>query len=173
MRTVTAIILVIATVSVRAQTVANTSNVLHPILKDPTNPNNRYAPTSLNRDPSLAAEYRKPTPTAQPAAAAATHAVKPVEIVAQIDANLVASPISLIGTISGIKGRLYVTNVGTQTVFPKAQFAVCDRNGSKIASTAKTGTPLGPNEGERIDIVATNPDAVDLKLMKLSAATGP
>lgn len=150
---------------VRAQTVATTKNVLHPIMKDGT----RNAPTSLDRDPSEKAALQQPAaphsvtplPPAQPA--------KPVEIVARIDAGLAASKISLIGTVSGIKGRLYVTNIGSQVVIPQAQFAVCDQKGFQVGTAAKSGQALAPNDAEKIEVLATNLNAVDLKLMKLTA----
>jgi hypothetical protein len=164
------IIFFVAAFSVRAQTVANTSNVLHPILKDPSK---RNAPTSLDQDPSVSAEFRASSPTrpatlpgAQPIAPA-----KPAEIVAKIDSSLAASTISLIGTVNGIKGRFYVTNIGSGMVVPLAQFAVCNEKGFQIGSTAKTGGPLAPNDAEKIEVLATNFNAVSLKLMKLTADT--
>jgi len=167
MKLLLAIIFLVAALSVRAQTVATTANVLHPIMKDIHKP---MAPTSLNQDPSVAAEFRT-GPSARSAQLPAAAAAKPVEIIAQIDASLAASKISLIGTISGIKGRLYVTNIGSQVVVPKAQFAVCDRKGFKIGATAKTGPALAPNEAEKIEVLATNLNAVDLKLMKLTGGS--
>ena len=161
-----------AELSVLAQTVATTANVLHPIMKDPSK---RNAISSLDRDPSEKADFTSPTPAAhrpQTQAAQPNAPAKPSEIIAQIDAGLAASPISLIGTINGIKGRLYVTNIGTRTVTPKVQFAVCDLKGFKIGATAKSGPALAPNEAAKIEVLATNADAVDLKLMKLSAGSG-
>jgi len=168
MKLLLAIIAFVAVVSVRAQTVATTANVLHPIMKDPSQ---RNAPTSLNQgDPSLSADLRAPVThgaTALPLARSA----QPTEIIAKIDASLAASKISLVGTISGIKGRLYVTNIGSQEVTPLAQFAVCNQKGLQIGSTTKTGAPLQPNDVERLDVIATNANAVDLRLMKLSASS--
>jgi hypothetical protein len=168
MKLLPVIIFLVAALSVRAQTVANPSSVLHPIMKDIHKP---MAPTSLNRDPSENADFQSPgRPTQLPVQPAAP--AKPVEIIAQIDARLAASKISLIGTVSGLKGKFFVTNIGSQIVIPKAQFAVCDRSGFKIGATAKSGPALAPNEAEKIEVLATNADAVDLKLMKLSVGSG-
>jgi hypothetical protein len=168
MKLLPAILFLVAALSVRAQTVANTSNVLHSIMKDPKK---RNAPSSLDQDPSLSAEFRNThparsatLPTAQPIAPA-----QPAAIIARIDAGLAASQISLIGTVNGLKGRLYVTNIGSQEVMPLARFAVLNEKGFQIGSTAKTGQMLAPNEAEKIEVLATNFNAVDLKLMKLSA----
>lgn len=171
-------IIVLTAVSVQAQTVANTHNVLHPIMKDP---NNRQGMSSLDRDPAMKAEYMPAAINAQRASAAHQSAygaaevgvpVKPTEIVTRIDPTLVVSKISVIGTLSGLKGRLYVTNTGPQLVIPHAQFAVCDRNGVKIGSATKAGDALAPNEGEQIEVLATNVSAVDLKLMTMSTGSG-
>ena len=168
MKLLLAIFLFGSVLFVRAQTVATTANVLHPIMKD----GKRNAPTSVDRDPSERAALQQPAtphratplPPAQPA--------KPAEIVARIDAGLAASKITLIGTVSGIKGRLYVTNIGLQAVIPLAQFAVCDQKGFQVGTTAKTGQALAPNDVEKIEVLATNLNAVDLKLMKLTAGAG-
>jgi hypothetical protein len=168
MRSLLAILLLVPAIIVEAQTVATTANVLHPIMKDP---NKRLAPTSLDRDPSTKAEFMTPTPKARGAAArAATAPAKPLEIVAQIDGTLTTGTISLIGTISGLKGRLYVTNTGSQVVVPKVQIAFCDRNGLKIGTTAKTGEAIAPNGAEKIEILATNVSTVDMKLIRLSGS---
>jgi hypothetical protein len=169
MKILPAILFLVTVFSAGAQTVATTANVLHPIMKDTSK---RNAPTSLDRDPAEKAALlstgpalrSSPSTSVQPFAPA-----KPVEIVARIDAGLAASQISLIGTVNGIKGRMYVTNIGSQTVIPLAQFAVCDQKGFQVGSATKTGQPLAPNDVERIEVVGTNLNAVDLKLMKLSA----
>jgi hypothetical protein len=166
MKLLLAIVFLVAAFSVGAQTVANPYQVLHPIMKDP---NKRNAPTSLDRDPSEKADLQPTAPTTRPAALPPAQPAKPAEIVARIDAGLAASKISLLGTVNGIKGRLYVTNIGSQVVIPLAQFAVCDQKGFQVGSTAKTGQPLEPNDVEKIEVLATNLNAVDLKLVKLTA----
>ena len=165
-------IFLLVALSAGAQTVATTANVLHPLMKNQQDPKHPHALSSVDRDPNESADLQAPTSRAYAPAAQSGAAAKPAVIIARIDPNLIASPISMIGTISGIKGRLYVTNIGAQTIIPFVQLAVCDRKGFKIASTSKTGLALAPNEGERIDVVATNADAADLKLMKLSAGSG-
>jgi hypothetical protein len=169
MKSLAAIILLTSALFVGAQTVATTANVLHPIRKDP---NQHNAPTSLDRDPSEKASLLQPT-AARPATAASAPAqpAKPAEIVARIDAGLAASKISLVGTVNGIKGRLSVTNIGSQMITPSAQFAICDQKGFQIGSIAKTGQPLSPNDTEKIEVLANNINAVDLKLMKLTAGS--
>jgi hypothetical protein len=152
----------------RAQTVATTANVLHPLKK--LGPNGL---SSVNQDPSMAREYRNaPPPTRQlyyPPASRPAAAAEPTVIVAKVDAELAASKISLIGTINGLKGTLYVTNLGSQVVTPQVQLALCNVKGLKIGSTSKNGEPLAPNDSEKIEVLATNLTAVDLKLMKLTA----
>jgi len=168
MKLLLAILFLVAALTVRAQTVANTSNMLHPLTK---NSGQRNAPSSLDQDPSMNPDLRAanparptPLPPAKPAP------VKAAEIIARIDAGLAASPISLLGTVSGLKGRLYVTNMGSQEITPLVQFAVCNQKGFQIGTATKTGQALAPNNAERIEVVATNLSAVDLKLMKLTAA---
>ncbi len=175
MKLLLAIVFLVAAFSVGAQTVANPYQVLHPIMKDR---NNRNAPTSLDQDPSEKADLEAAGPTHRPARPAAlppaqpAQPAKPAEIVARIDAGLAASKISLLGTVNGIKGRFYVTNIGSQVVIPLAQFAVCDQKGFQVGSTAKTGQPLAPNDVEKMEVLATNLNAVDLKLMKLTSGSG-
>ena len=81
-----------------------------------------------------------------------------------------APPITVIGTISGIKGTFYVTNVGPQEVTPMVQLAVCDPKGLKVGTAAKTGSVLAPNTAEKFIIVATNLNAAEFKLMQLTRA---
>jgi len=171
MKLLLAILLLVGAFSAGAQTVITPYQALHPIIKDR---NNRNAPTSLDRDPSEKASLQPADPTRPAALSSAQPAqpAKPVEIVARIDAGLAASKISLLGTVNGIKGRLYVTNIGSQMVVPLAQFAVCDEKGFQVGSTAKTGQPLAPNDVEKIEVLATNLNAVDLKLVKLTAGSG-
>jgi hypothetical protein len=170
MKLLPAIIFLVAALSVRAQTVANTSNVLHPLIKNIRDPNQRNAPSSLDQDPSMSADLRTAAPS-RPAPLPAAQPAKPAEIIARIDAGLAVSQISLIGTVNGLKGRLYVTNIGSQEVIPLALFAVCNQKGFQIGSTAKTGQPLAPSDAEKIEVLATNLNAVDLKLMKLTAGS--
>lgn len=167
MKLLVAIFFFASLVAGRAQTVANTHNVLHPLTK--LGPNGL---TSLKQDPSLANEYRNtstraiptyyPNPSAQPAI--------PTEIVAKVDPSFSASKVSVIGAIAGLKGSLYVTNIGDKVATPHIQLAVCNLKGFPIGSAIKDGQPLAPNESEKIDVLATNADAVDLKLLRLTAA---
>jgi hypothetical protein len=163
MKLLLAILFLIGACSVRAQTTVTPFQALHPIMKDP---NKRNAPSSLDQDSGDIADMRRTSPN-RPSVPTAAQPAKPVEIVARIDVSLAASAISLIGTVNGIKGKIYVTNIGSLMITPLAQFAVCDQKGFQIGMLAKTGTPLAPEDTERIDVLATNLNAVDLKLMKL------
>lgn len=143
------------------------TQLVHPILKDP---NKRLAPTSLNRDPSLLDDQNqnqalRQRPTTLPAAG---QTPQPTVVVAKIADGLAASKVSLMGTISGIKGTIYVTNLGPREITPLVQLAVCDGKGMKVGIASKTGALLLPNASERLVILATNANAVELKLLGLS-----
>jgi hypothetical protein len=151
----------------QGQSASSPTQLVHPILKDPSK---RLAPTSLDRDPSLL-DGTTTTPAAHQATAlpAAAQPAKPAEIVAKIDAGLVASKLTLIGSISGIKGTLYVTNLGSLEVTPMVQVAVCDQKGFKVGIASKTGVALAPNANEKFTLLGTNLNAADLKLMRLTS----
>jgi hypothetical protein len=159
------LVLLAGAIASPGQVASSPMQLLHPILKDP---NHRNAPTSLNQDPSLLREMsRNPNrPAALPAAA---QPAQPAVIVAKIDSGLAASKLTLIGTINGLKGTIYVTNLGPQEVTPVVQLAVCDPKGFKLGQASKTGAALAPNADERIVIIATNLNAVELKLMHLTS----
>jgi hypothetical protein len=149
------------------QVASSPMQLVHPILKDP---NHRNAPTSLNQDPSLLREMNQ-NPNSNPNRPAAAQSAKPAQpavIVAKIDAGLAASKLNLIGTINGLKGTMYVTNVGAQEITPMLQWAICDQKGFQVGLASKTGAALAPNAEERIVVVATNLNAADLKLMHLT-----
>lgn len=167
-----AILLFIAvlTVPVQAQTVATTANVLHPLMKNQKDPKHPHAISSLDRDPSLLGDSSSPATSfygSTPLSFRETG--KPAEIVAQIDPDLQATPLSLIGTVNGIRCSFFVTNTGANTVVPTVQLAVCDYKGFKIGQAVTRGNAIGPNEGEKIELLATNVDGADLKLMKLTS----
>jgi hypothetical protein len=139
----------------QAQTFISPSRALRPL----TNPKNQPGQT--------AAPYYPASPPTQYSVQSLP--AKPTEIVARIDAGLAASKINLLGRVDGLKGSLYVTNVGQQAVSPSLRFAVCDRNAAQIGTAVKTGGQLMPNGFEKIEVLATNLGAADLKLMRLSA----
>jgi hypothetical protein len=147
------------------QVASSPMQLVHPILKDR---NHRNAPTSLNQDPGLLRELNQ-NPNSNPNRPAPAQPAQPAVIVARIDSGLTASKLTLIGTINGIKGTMYVTNVGAQEVTPVVQLAVCDPKGFKLGLATKTGAALAPNADERIVVVATNLNAADLKLMHLTS----
>jgi hypothetical protein len=153
------------------QVASSPMQLLHPILKDP---NHRNAPTSLNQDPALLKEYSQ-NPNSNPNRSAALPAsaqpTQPAVIVAKIDSGLAASTLTLMGTINGLKGTIYVTNTGTQEITPMVQLAVCDQKGFKVGLASKTGAALAPNAGERIVVLATNLNAAELKLMHLTTVS--
>jgi hypothetical protein len=164
---VAAIVLAGAVVS-QGQVASSPVQLLHPIMKDP---NHRNAPTSVNQDPNEARSLgQNPRPAAAAPRPAAVATATPAAIVAKVDAGLAASRISVMGTLDGIKGTIYVTNVGAQEITPMVQLAVCDPKGFKIGTASKTGSALAPNAAEKIVILATNLTATDFKLMQLTRA---
>jgi len=109
-----------------------------------------------------------PPPESAPEAPVAPPA-RPVEIVAKIDAGLAASKINVVGRVDGIKGTMFVTNLSRQSVSPAAVFAVCDSKGAKIGAVTNLASALEPDESGKIVVTATNVNAVDFKLLRLSA----
>ena len=167
-----AVVLVVlaGAVASSGQSASSPMQLVHPILKDP---NHRMAPTSLDRDPSMIQDLNQnPRPRRRVAPPAAAQPAQPAVIVAKIDANLAASKVAMIGTINGLKGTIYVTNVSAREITPLAEWAVCDQKGFKIGAAFKTGAALAPNADERIVVLATNLNATDLKLMRLTDAGG-
>jgi len=162
-----AVVLVIlaGAIASQAQVASSPMQLMHPILKDP---NHRNAPTSLNQDPGLLRELSQ-NPNSNPNRAAMAPSAQPGVVVAKIDPGLAASKLTLIGTMDGLKGTMYVTNMGAREITPVAQWVVCDPKGYKLGLASKTGTPLAPNADERIVVVATNLNAVELKLMRLTS----
>jgi hypothetical protein len=130
------------------QTAISPYRAVHPIMPDP---NQRAAPSSAT-EADLG-----PSPSSSPAKA-------------RIESCLTASKLHVLGTIDGIKATLYVTNVSERAVTPQAKFMVCDTRGSKLATVAKLGDILAAGGSEKIEILATNLNAADLKLLQLSAA---
>jgi hypothetical protein len=166
---VMAVVLVIlaGAFSSRGQSASSPTQLVHPILKDP---NKRFAPTSLDRDPSLLDDPNSSPSPNRPAArpAAAAQPAQPAVIVAKIDSGLAASKLAMIGTMNGVKGTIYVTNMGPQAITPVVQVAVCDQKGFKLGTASKTGAALAPNADERIVVLGTNLNATELKLMRLT-----
>jgi hypothetical protein len=150
----------------QGQVASSPVQLLHPIMKDP---NHRNAPTSVNQDPDEARSLSQ-NPAPAPPRAAAVAPATPAVIVAKVDAGLAASKISVMGTMNGIKGTIYVTNLSTQEITPMLQLAVCDPKGIKIGTTSKTGSALAPNAAQKIVILATNLNAAEFKLMQLTRA---
>jgi hypothetical protein len=160
----------------QAQSASSPTQLVHPILKDP---NNRNAPTSLDRDPSLLQDPAPaPAPHPHPAPYRAmplpvvVQPAQPAVIVAKIDSGLAASKLTMIGTVNGLKGTMYVTNTGPREVTPVLELAICDPKGCKIGAMSKIGDALAPNTNEKIVVLATNLNAADLKLMRLGSANG-
>jgi hypothetical protein len=152
----------------QGQVASSPMSLLHPILKDP---NKRNAPTSLDRYGSLAQDpnqNQNQAPNRPAALAPLAQPAQPAVIVAKIDSGLAASKLTMIGTVNGIKGAIYVTNLGAQEITPVVQLVVCDQKGFKLGLASKTGAALAPNADEKIAILATNVGATDLKLMRLT-----
>jgi hypothetical protein len=155
----------------QGQSASSPTQLVHPILKDP---DKRLAPTSLDRDPSLLDDTGpnaspRSTPKRPATLPAAAAPAQPAVIVAKIDSGLLASKLTMIGTINGIKGSIYVTNTGPQEITPVLQVAVCDQKGFKVGVASKTGAVLAPNANERIVVLGTNFNATELKLMRLTS----
>jgi hypothetical protein len=146
---------VLAVLPLHGQTVVSPYRALRPIMSDP---NERNAPSSVSQadvgSNGVAVTRRTPP-----------NAVKP-----KVDASLAASKIHILGTVDGIKGTLYVTNIGADSVTPMVQFLVCDTRGGKLGMVSKAGTALAAGDNEKIEILATNLNAADLKLFKLTVA---
>jgi hypothetical protein len=163
---VVVIVLALA-IALHGQVASSPMQLVHPILKDP---NKRNAPTSLNRDPSLAQDsspnQNSNRSTTLPSAA---QSAQPAAIVPKIDPGLAASKLAIIGTMSGLKGTIYVTNTSSQEITPVVQLVVCDQKGIKVGIASKTGPALASNADEKIVILATNVNATDLKLMRLTS----
>jgi len=148
------------------QVASSPMSLVHPILKDP---NRRNAPTSLDRDPSLAEDSgQNQSSNRSTALPAASQSAQPAVVVAKIDSGLAASKLAMMGTINGIRGTIFVTNVSVKEITPVVQLVVCDQKGFKVGLASKTGGVLAPNADEKIVILATNLNATDLKLIRLT-----
>jgi hypothetical protein len=156
-------------VASHGQVASSPNQLVHPILRDP---NKRNAPTSLNRDPSLAQDPSDSLNQASNRSRTMPSATKPGQPALtepKIDSGLAASKLALMGTVSGIRGTLYVTNSTSHEITPVVQLIVCDDKGIKIGLVSKTGTALPSNADEKIVVLATNVNATDLKLMRLTS----
>lgn len=108
-----------------------------------------------------------PTPTPAAPAPAATAASATPQAASAIEADLKASPIKLFGKIEGLSGTLYVTNIGAKAVSPFVQLAVVDKSGKMVGSVTNSGAEIQPQESTKIQVLATNLNAVDFKIMRL------
>jgi hypothetical protein len=145
--------LVLAALPLHGQTAVSPYRALRPIMPDP---NQRTAPSSVtpadlgSNDTSAAASKRG--------------------LGVRVDPSLAPSKLKVLGTIDGIKGTLYVTNVGPVAVTPAVQLMVCDTRGGKVGVVSKIGEALAAGDNEKIEVLATNLNAADLKLMRLAVA---
>lgn len=169
-----ALMMVIMAVAItsRGQVGSSPMQLLHPILKDP---NKRNAPTSLNRDPSMAQDLNQgqgqdPSSNRPSSHLSSGQPTSPAATVPRIDPGLTASKLAIIGTINGLRGTIYVTNTGGREITPVVQLIVCDDKGAKICVASKTGAALAPDADEKIVVLATNLYATDLKLMRVTIA---
>jgi hypothetical protein len=106
----------------------------------------------------------RPAPAAPaPTAAAATPAAQ----APTIEADLKPSKVALFGKIAGLSGTFFVTNVGTHAVAPFAQLAVLDKSGRPVGWVTNSADEIQPNEAAKIQVLATNANAVDLKIVRL------
>ncbi|MGO8701492.1 MAG: hypothetical protein ACLQVY_27725 [Limisphaerales bacterium] len=146
--------LVLAGLPLHGQTAISPYRALRPIMPDP---NQRNAPSSV----SSADLGSNETAAAAPSKRA---------VGLRVDPSLAPSKLKVLGTIEGIKGTLYVTNVGPVSVTPSVQLMVCDTRGGKVGMLSKIGEALAAGDSEKIEVLATNLNAADLKLMKLAVA---
>jgi hypothetical protein len=137
------------------QTAISPYRALHPIMPDP---NQRNAPSSVSQS-DLGSNGTSAASSGQ------STGVK-----TRIDACLMPSKVKILGTIDGIKGTLYVTNISSVSVTPSVQFLVCDSRGNRVGTVSRTGDALAAGDDEKIEVLATNLNAADLKLLKLTVA---
>ncbi|MDB6059420.1 MAG: hypothetical protein JWO95_3264 [Verrucomicrobiales bacterium] len=111
-----------------------------------------------------------PPNLAKPAPPAPAHppvAPPPAAAVPAIEPNLKPSPITLFGKIDGLSGTFFVTNVGTRAVAPFTQLAVLDRSGKPVGWVTNSAAEIQPKEAAKIQVLATNANAVDFKIVRL------
>src|SRR5580700_11398696 len=77
---------------------SSATQLVHPIFKDA---NRRNAPTSLNRDPSLAGDTTQ-SPSSNHSGTLPSSG-QPAVVVAKIDSGLAASKLTMMGTMDGIR----------------------------------------------------------------------
>jgi hypothetical protein len=150
---------VVAGAIAHAQVATSPTQLVRPALK---NVNQRYG-QSKSQPPAS-----QPSPC--PPGAVAAQSSQPASIIAKIEPGLAPSKLSIIGTVNGLKGILYVTNTGVLNVTPSVELVICDQKGFKIGSTSLTGEALTPNADEKFVFLATNLNATDLKLNRLAVA---
>ena len=111
----------------------------------------------------------QPLPTTKPAAAApaTTPANATAPAASTIEPDLKASPIKLFGKIEGLSGTLFVTNIGAKAVSPFVQLAVVNKSGKMVGWVTNSGAEIQPQEATKIQVLATNLDAVDFKIVRL------
>lgn len=112
--------------------------------------------------PAPRPDLTKPGPPAASAAVA-----KPAAQAPAIEADLKPSPIKLFGKIDGLAGTFFVTNVGTRAIAPFAQLAVLDKAGKPVGWVTNSAGEIQPKEAAKIQVLATNANAVDLKIVRL------
>lgn len=113
--------------------------------------------TPAQRNPPASA----PAPAPEPAGA------QPAAQRSSIEPDLHPSKINLFGKIDGLSGTFFVTNSGKHAVAPFVQLAAVDKNGRAVGWVTNSAPLIQPNETARIQVLATNPFAVDLKIVRL------
>ena len=111
--------------------------------------------------PAPRPDLAKPGPTAP------TQPAKPAAQAPAIEPDLKPSTIKLFGKIDGLSGTFFVTNVGNRAVAPFAQLAVLDKSGKPVGWVTNSAGEIQPNEAAKIQVLATNANAVDLKIVRL------
>ncbi len=148
--------LAVFAVSSSAQVTAR--RALQPLTKQGVIP-----PTPGQREAAAAAAAR-----ANAAQTPAPAAAKPgAQAAATIEADLQPSKVTLFGKIEGLSGTLFVTNVGVKAVAPFVQLAVIDKDGRTVGYVTNGAPEIQPKTSEKIQVLATNLNAVDLKIVRL------
>jgi hypothetical protein len=142
-----------------SQTVVSPYRALHPIMP---NGNQRNAPSSVSAS-DLGPDPSPPPPSGS------NRTAQPV-VATKVDVCLQASRLTVVATIDGIRGKLSVTNRSSAPVTPMAQFEVRNPTGGKVGTVSKIGEALAAGADEELEILATNLNASDLRLLKLTVA---
>ena len=167
------IVFLVAALSVGAQTVVNPFMALHPIMKDP---NKRNAPTSLDQDPSEKKDFQQAAPARRCLSFLPFRGSTPAT--GQAGGNRCQDRSQSCRFLDQparhgqwIKGRLRDEH---RLASGDSAGPICRVRPEGLSSRlhCQNRPALAPNDAEKIEVLATNLNAVDLKLMKLTTGSG-